>query len=51
MFGLMVTHDAVTVLYAPGSPQGTAIVDRGLWNWIPAAALCLFGVILAVAGV
>jgi hypothetical protein len=44
------THDAVTVLYAPNSPQRTAIVDRGLWNWIPTVALCLFGVILAVAG-
>jgi hypothetical protein len=44
------THDAVAVLYAPNSLQRTAIVDRGLWNWIPTVALCLFGVILAVAG-
>jgi hypothetical protein len=42
--------DAVTVLYAPDSPQGTAMIDRGFWNWMPPVGLCLFGMILAAVG-
>lgn len=43
-------NDTVTVLYAPDSPQGTAIIDRGFWNWLPTVLLCLFGAILVAAG-
>lgn len=41
--------DAVTVLYLPGEP-GSAIIDRGLWNWLPQCLLFLFGAALAVLG-
>jgi len=42
--------DAVTVLYRP-EKSGSAIVDRGPWNWLPALLLYLFGAGLAAVGV
>jgi len=32
----------VTVLYAPGE-EAWAVVDRGLWNWLPSVILYLLG--------
>jgi hypothetical protein len=43
--------DAVTVLYSPDSPQSSAMIDRRSWNWLPTAALLVFGTVLAAAGV
>lgn len=40
--------DVVTVLYLPGSPEDTAMIDRGRWNWLGPVALCLFGTILSL---
>jgi hypothetical protein len=34
--------EAVTVLYLPGEP-GRAVIDRGLWNWLPSAILYILG--------
>jgi hypothetical protein len=42
--------DPVTVLYDPESPRDTAMIDRGLWNWLAPGALCLFGLIVGAAG-
>jgi Protein of unknown function (DUF3592) len=39
--------EAVTVLYPPGAGSG-AIIDRGIWNWLPAALIYLFGTLLTV---
>ena len=44
------TDEAVTVLYRPSSPQSTAIIDRGFWNWLPPAAVFLFGAVLIGVG-
>lgn len=42
--------EAVVVLYQPGDPP-RAIIDRGVWNWLPAAVLYLLGGVLAAGGV
>ena len=42
--------DAVIVLYQPGDPP-RAIIDRGVWNWLPAVVLYLLGGVLAAGGV
>lgn len=34
--------DAVTVLYLPGE-EGRAVIDRGLWNWLPSIILFVLG--------
>jgi hypothetical protein len=34
--------EAITVLYLPAE-SGSAIIDRGLWNWLPSLLLYLFG--------
>ncbi len=41
--------EAVTVLYAPDQPA-RAVIDRGVWNWLPSAFLYLFGAVLLGAG-
>jgi hypothetical protein len=41
--------EAVTVLY-PADHSPGAIIDRGVWNWLPAGMLYLFGTILFAAG-
>ena len=41
--------DAVTVLYLPGQPD-SAVIDRGLWNWLPSAILYLIGGALLASG-
>jgi hypothetical protein len=38
--------DVVVVLYLRGSPEQSAIIDKGWWNWLPPVALCVFGAIL-----
>jgi len=40
----------VAVLYDPELPQGTAIIDRGWWNWLLPGAVCLFGLMAGAAG-
>ena len=42
--------DTVAVLYDPELPQGTAIIDRGWWNWLLPGAVCLFGLLAGAAG-
>jgi hypothetical protein len=42
--------DTVAVLYDPELPQGTAIIDRGWWNWLLPGAVCLFGLLVGAAG-
>ena len=42
--------DAVTVLYLP-EKRGSAIIDRGAWNWLPSLVLYLFGALLTAVGV
>ena len=42
--------EAVTVLYA-AKDRGSAIIDRGAWNWLPALLLYLFGAALTAVGV
>ncbi|MET0984408.1 MAG: DUF3592 domain-containing protein [Steroidobacteraceae bacterium] len=44
------TGEQVTVLYAKDSPQTTAMIDRGIWNWLPSAILLLLGVVLSALG-
>lgn len=34
--------EAVTVLYLPGE-TGRAVIDRGVWNWLPSVILYLIG--------
>jgi len=34
--------EAVTVLYLPGE-AGRAVIDRGVWNWLPSVILYLIG--------
>jgi hypothetical protein len=43
--------EAVTVLFLPSSPQGTAMIDRGRWNWLPVALTGLFGTLLVILAV
>jgi hypothetical protein len=43
-------NDPVTVLYSPSEP-GNAIIDRGMWNWLPSAILFALGVLLSVGGI
>lgn len=38
--------DAVTVLYLADTPQKSAIIDHGIWNWVIAVALCSFGIVM-----
>lgn len=40
--------DTVTVLFLSASPEDTAIIDRGRWNWLGPAALCSFGTMLTL---
>jgi hypothetical protein len=42
--------DSVTVLYSPAE-SGSAIIDRGVWNWLPSAILYLLGVLLTVVSI
>jgi hypothetical protein len=42
--------DAVTVLYLKRSPEDSAIIDRGVWNWAPAIGLGVFGVLMCWVG-
>lgn len=41
--------DRVTVLYQPGDPP-RAIIDRGVWNWLPEVVLYLLGSAFVAAG-
>ncbi|MBV8877521.1 MAG: DUF3592 domain-containing protein [Gammaproteobacteria bacterium] len=41
---------AVTVLYPADHTPG-AIIDQGVWNWLPAGMLYLFGTLLFAAGI
>jgi Protein of unknown function (DUF3592) len=41
--------ERVGVLYLPGEPS-RAIIDRGVWNWLPAAILYGLGAALLAAG-
>ena len=38
--------DDVEVLYLADDPKGSAIIDRGAWNWLPALLVGGFGCIL-----
>jgi hypothetical protein len=38
--------EAVTVLYLVTTPQKSAIIDHGVWNWLVSGALCAFGIVL-----
>ena len=40
---------SVTVMYLP-SEVGRAVIDRGVWNWLPSALLYLLGGALLAAG-
>ena len=41
--------EAVEVLYSPGE-EARAVIDRSVWNWLPAILLFLFGGVLLAAG-
>jgi hypothetical protein len=41
--------DNVTVLYRSERPGASAIIDRGMWNWLPATLISAFGVFLLLA--
>jgi len=43
-------NDAVTVLYSPIAAK-SAIIDRGIWNWLPAIILYLFGILLSLLSI
>ena len=43
-------NDSVTVLYSASEP-GNAIIDRGVWNWLPSAILYSVGVLLSMVGI
>jgi Protein of unknown function (DUF3592) len=43
-------NDSVTVLYSPAE-SGSAIIDRGVWNWLPSAILYLLGVLLSLVSI
>ena len=43
-------NESVTVLYSP-TESGNAIIDRGIWNWLPSALLYLLGVVLSVVSI
>ena len=43
-------NESVTILYSPAE-SGSAIIDRGVWNWLPSAILCLLGVLLSVVSI
>jgi hypothetical protein len=40
---------AVTVLYAPGD-EARAVLDRGLWNWLPSVILYVLGAAVFAGG-
>jgi Protein of unknown function (DUF3592) len=42
--------EAVTVLYRMDSPRDTAVIDRGMWNWLPPVLLAAFAGVLLFAG-
>ncbi|MET0985234.1 MAG: DUF3592 domain-containing protein [Steroidobacteraceae bacterium] len=44
------TGDAVAVLYAADAPQATAMIDRGVWNWVIPGLLLCFGPSLSALG-
>jgi hypothetical protein len=43
--------ETVTVLYLASNPPGTAMIDRGLWNWLPVALTGLFGVLFVIVAI
>ncbi len=43
-------NDSVTVLYSPAE-SGNAVIDRGIWNWLPSAILYLSGVLLSLVSI
>jgi Protein of unknown function (DUF3592) len=43
-------NESVTVLYSPYEP-GNAIIDRGIWNWLPSVLLYALGVLLTVVSI
>ena len=40
----------VTVLYDPANPS-IAMIDRGLWNWLPWGPVLVVGILLLLAGI
>jgi hypothetical protein len=42
--------EAVTVLYERDAPTHKAMIDRGLWNWLPSLLLGLFGAVFTLVG-
>jgi hypothetical protein len=42
--------EAVTVLYPPPGEPGRALIDRGMWNWLPSAMLFLMGAVFLAVG-
>ena len=42
--------DSVIVLYSPAE-SGSAIIDRGVWNWLPSTILYLLGVLLSLVSI
>jgi hypothetical protein len=45
------TGEDVTVLYLDYNPQKTAIIDKGIWNWLPSILTGLFALVLGFAGI
>lgn len=43
--------ETVTVLYLTSNPSGTAMIDRGRRNWLPAALTGLFGALFVICAV
>ena len=43
-------NESVTVLYSASEP-GNAIIDRGVWNWLPSAILYALGVLLGLVSI
>lgn len=43
-------NESVTVLYSTAEPAN-AIIDRGMWNWLPSAILYAVGVLLSVVSI
>jgi hypothetical protein len=39
--------ERVAVLYRKDAPQRDAIIDQGIWNWVPAVLLGVFGTFLS----
>ena len=43
-------NESVTVLYSASEP-GNAIIDRGVWNWLPSAILYALAVLLSLVSI